>query len=130
VTRCLSPADVAFMKTTTIVTPFGTWSVPRGFGAAYKRIAAIHARLLAADRPGQVIQMVRDLLGLVGFDATPEAIAEWDARKRVEAHVFAAYEHSRASDNPIPIHPKLAWLPAPWAGSGKGVVFGDPTVLR
>jgi hypothetical protein len=94
-----------------------TWDVPRGFGAAYKRVLKDHFALLAAGRPGKLISEVVDLLALVGYEVTREQVADWELRKRVEAVVYAGTEHLRASDNPIPRHPRPSWLPErPWSG--------------
>jgi len=60
-------------------------------------------------------------------------VSEWSLRRRVEALIYAANVHARASDNPVQAHPKPSWLPEPWKGrwSGDGA-FGGPggTVLR
>jgi len=94
-----------------------TWRVPRGFGAAYRRVLKDHFKLIADGEPGKLIGEVIDLLALVGYHATIEQVADWDLRKRVEAVVYAATEHLRASDNPIQRHPRPSWLPAdPWKG--------------
>ena len=93
------------------------WRVPRGFGAAYQRVLKDHFKLIANGEPGKLIGEVIDLLALVGYHATIEQVADWDLRKRVEAVVYAATEHLRASDNPIQRHPRPSWLPAdPWKG--------------
>ncbi len=93
------------------------WRVPRGFGVAYRRVLKSHFALLAAGKPGELITEVVDLLALVGYAATREQVADWDLRRRVEAVVYAATEHIRASDNPGPRHPRPSWLPqAPWQG--------------
>lgn len=93
------------------------WRVPRGFGATYRRVLKDHFQLIADGKPGKLIGEVIDLLGLVGYSATVEQVADWDLRKRVEAVVWAANEHLRASDNPIQRHPPLPWLPKdPWRG--------------
>lgn len=105
---------------TTVRTPFGEWAVPRGFGREYKRVARDHAHALAAGHPGEVIRSIQDILGLVGYAPTVDAIAEWDPRQRVEAVVYAANVHTRASDNVVQRHPPLPWLPAPWIGAGHG----------
>ena len=72
--------------------------------------------MAAKGKPGEVISTVIDLLALVGYAATVEQVANWDLRKRVEAVVYAATEHLRASDNPGPRHPQPSWLPKPWQG--------------
>lgn len=113
---------VSLRATATRPASVETWEVPRGFGATYQRIAqrAVSARVL------------RDIISLVGYTATDETIAGWDARKRVELIAYAANCHARASDNPIQRHPPLPWLPEPWQGDGwsRGYVTGPgPTVI-
>lgn len=104
-------------KTTKIRVRNETWSVPRGFGKAYLRTAKDDLAMAGKGEPGEVISSVIDLLALVGYSATPEQVADWDLRKRVEAVVYAATEHLRASDNPGPRHPRPSWLPErPWQG--------------
>jgi hypothetical protein len=98
-----------------------TWDVPRGFGAAYRRVLKDHFALIAAGKPGKLISEVVDLLGLVGYDVTREQVANWDLRKRVEAVIYAATEHARASDNPVPRYPQPSWLPKPWQGASRDV---------
>ena len=92
------------------------WHVPRGFGAAYRRVLKDHFKLIAAGEPGKLIAEAIDLLALIGYEATIEQVADWDLRKRVEAVIYAVTEHARASDNPIQRHPRLSWLPEPWKG--------------
>lgn len=94
-----------------------TWKVPRGFGAAYRRVLKDHFTLIAAGEPGTLISEVIDLLALIGYDATVDQVADWDLRRRVEAVIYAATEHARASDNPVQRHPRPIWLPdQPWKG--------------
>ncbi len=108
-------------RTTTIRVLNETWKVPRGFGAAYRRVLKDHFELIAAGEPGKLISEVIDLLALVGYDATPEQVADWDLRRRVEAVVYAATEYARASDNPVPRHPRPNWLPErSWQGPPRG----------
>lgn len=107
-------------RTTTIClgrwAPGETWSVPRGFGAAYRRVLKDHFDLVAAE-PGKLVSEVVDLLALVGYHATADQVVGWDLRRRVEAVVYAANEYARASDNPLPRHPLPSWLPKdPWKG--------------
>ena len=105
------------LRTTTIRVNGETWRVPRGFGKAYLRTAKDDLELAAKGKPGEVIRTVRDLLCLVGYEATVDQVADWELRKRVEAVVYAATEHLRASDNPGPRHPLPSWLPErPWQG--------------
>lgn len=115
-------------RTTKIRVLDETWCVPRGFGAAYRRVLRDHFALIAAGEPGKLISEVIDLLALVGYHATVEQVSGWDLRRRVEAVVYAGTEHARASDNPVPRHPRPSWLPErPWRGSDQGVgVFAGP----
>ena len=96
-----------------------TWRVPRGFGAMYRRVLKDHFELLAAGEPGKLLSEVIDLLALVGYHATIAQVADWDLRRRVEAVIYAANVHARASDNPIQRYPRPSWLPQdPWKGPG------------
>ena len=106
------------------------WCVPRGFGRAYARAAEADLALARAAKPGAVIGTVIDLLALVGYQATIEQVADWDLRRRVEAVVYAATEHARASDNPIQRHSRPSWLPeVPWQGPPADTrgIFAGPT---
>lgn len=104
-------------RTTKIRVLDETWRVPRGFGAMYRRVLKDHFALIAAGEPGKLISEVIDLLALVGYHATADQVADWDLRKRVEAVIYAANEHSRASDNPVQRYPRPSWLPdQPWKG--------------
>lgn len=116
-----------------VKTAFGKLIAPRGFGASYRRIAQLQAELIAKGKPGEVIGMIRDVLGLIGYEASISDVADWDAQKRVEAHAYAYNVHARASDNPIQRHPKPPWLPEPWEGPTRsvlGVESAGPTVVR
>lgn len=105
------------MKTTRITVMRGVhWEVPRGFGVQYREAAREQLEELSKGKPGEVIGRIRDLLLLIGYEASISTVAEWDLRKRVEAEVYALNVHLRASDNPIQAHPKLTWLPEPWKG--------------
>lgn len=120
------------MKTTEIVVLGEKWQVPRGFGSAYRREARGDLALAAKARPGEIIERIRSVLGLIGYDVSVEEVAEWPLRKRVEAVIYGGNVHLRASDNPIQRHPKPEWLPEPWRGVevGEGVFAGSgPTVL-
>lgn len=104
-------------RTTKIRVLDETWRVPRGFGAMYRRVLKDHFALIAAGEPGKLIAEVIDLLGLVGYHATIAQVSDWDLRRRVEAVIYAATEHARASDNPVQRHPRPSWLPdVPWQG--------------
>jgi len=114
-------------RTTKIRVLDETWRVPRGFGAVYRRVIKDHFALIAAGEPGKLIAEVIDLLALVGYHTTIEQVADWDLRRRVEAVIYAATEHARASDNPIQRHPRPSWLPEdPWKGPscGEGAFLG------
>jgi hypothetical protein len=105
-----------------------TWRVPRGFGRAYARAVQNDLDLVRAAKPGLAIGIVIDLLALVGYHATIAQVADWDLRRRVEAVIYAATEHARASDNPIRRHPRPSWLPEdPWKGPscGEGIFRGS-----
>lgn len=109
------------MKTTTIVVQGQSWDVPRGFGKEYQRQAALGTTGLV------------DLLGLIGYETTDEDIETWSLRKQVEASVYAANVHLRASDHPVQRHPKPEWLPDAWLGppQGDGLFSGPgPTRLQ
>ena len=116
-------------RTTKIRVLKETWRVPRGFGAAYRRVLKDHFALIAAGKPGELISEVVDLLALVGYEATREQVADWDLRRRVEAVIYAATEHARASDNPVQRHPRPIWLPErAWQGPERGEgAFAGPS---
>lgn len=120
-------------RTTTITVRGERWDVPRGFGAIYRRVARHDLELIAAGKPGQVIGEIRDVLLLVGYEASIAVVSDWPLRQRVEASVYAATVHARAGDNPVQAHPKPKWLPDPWKGPWRGQgAFAGPgeTVLR
>jgi hypothetical protein len=77
------------------------WYIPNGFKSTYRRIA---------HDPAEVDVLV-DLLELVGFAAQPEEIAMWPLRRRVEAEAYAVTEHLIASDNSLRRHPVPDWFP-------------------
>ena len=116
------------MKRTTPIRVKGqTWRVPRGFGAVYLRVVKADLELIGRGKPGAVLHGIIDVLALIGYAATPEQVADWDLRKRVEANVYAATEHARAGDNHVRRHPRPRWLPAhPWQG---GLVTASPGVF-
>ena len=108
-------------KTTTIRVFNDVWRVPRGFGRAYQTIARDHATWLSEGKPGKVITDVLAIIEMVGYTAKRAQVAEWDARRRVEACVWAATEYARASDNPVQRHPWPSWLREdPWKGPERG----------
>ena len=123
------------MKKTTTIRAFGdAWRVPRGFGRVYRDVAHDHMQWLSQGKPGKVTDDVIAVIELVGYTATRDQVAEWNARQRVEACVWAATEYARASDNPVQRHPRPAWLRQdPWKGPerGKGVWQGpSPTLIE
>lgn len=119
------PVIVPVERTTQIDVFDEVWHVPRGFGAVYRRTAMNHLCNGTSDRISEVI----DLLALIGYRATVEQVASWDLRKRVEAVVYAATVHARASDNPVRRHPRLSWLPErAWQGPDQGEgAFAGPS---
>lgn len=98
--------------TTTIRVCGDEWQVPRGFGATYRHHAQLEIDAIAAGD----LSTLSDMLLLIGYSVSVEVLAHWDLRKRVEASVYAANAHARASDNPIQRHPKPEWLPEAWEG--------------
>lgn len=86
------------------------WDVPRGFGSDYRR------RLDPPSEPWELIT----ILERVGYTSTPEAVAAWPLRRRIEAEAYAARVHLRASDNALRAHPKPAWMGEPWQGPTEG----------
>jgi hypothetical protein len=104
-----------------------TWLVPYGFGVVYGRVAAEHIEYDRTGKPERLLETVSDMLGLVGYEAPAEVVKGWNLRKRVEAEVYAANVHARASDNPIRKHPRPAWMPDAWLGPERGSdVWGGP----
>ncbi len=102
--------------------PVMMYAAPKGFVAAYKRVAKDMA----------TPEQLRSILLLVGYDAEESTIAKWPVPKRVQLEVFAVNQHLRASDNPIRRHPQPAWLPAPWQGPEVAdmlTICSSPTVL-
>lgn len=106
------------MKTTTIKVLGERWDVPRGFGRLYRDEARRQLALLGRGRPGEITTTVIDLMSLVGYAPTREAVADWPLRKRVEAVIYAATCYARASDNAVRRHPAPEWLLnyIPWQG--------------
>lgn len=105
------------MKKTTSIT-FPGLSVSAICRAASRLYAAPNPRGTFQRSPLTLIDVVIDVMSLVGYAPTREAVANWPMRKRVEAIVYAANVHARASDNPIQHHPELPWLRniKPWCG--------------
>lgn len=100
------------MRRTTFVRILGgSFEVPGGFGAAYRRVASDFAKP----------PVLRDILELVGWTATPATIARWPIFRRIEAEVYAACVHARAGDNPTPVPPRPSWFPEPWKGEPRDV---------
>ena len=108
------------MKTVCLVVHGETWDVPWGFKDQYRQLLKIQFKALSKGHPGEVIGRLQNIMGLIGFAPTPNAIAEWPLRKRIEAEAYARNVHLRASDNPIIRHPPLPWLPEPWKGPPQG----------
>lgn len=106
------------LRKTTITVAGERWDVPFGFGREYQRIAALGS------------EGIRDVLELIGYTAPEEEIAAWPLRKQVEASVYAANVHARASDNILPAHPRPRWFPPePWGGPHQGEsdsIWGGP----
>lgn len=96
------------------------WLVPRGFGAAYKRCA----KRKVASR--QEAETVRDILELVGYTASVEAIRGWPLLKRVEAEVYCSSVYMRAGDNPVPVPPRPSWMGEPWKGPQPEAAKANP----
>lgn len=96
---------------------------PPGFKAAYLRTA----------RSPASPEALSSLLGLVGYEVSPERIARWTLDWRVEAEVYAVNVHLRASDNRgMRKCPKPRWLPEAWQGLASRDALGvaGGTVLR
>lgn len=119
------------MRRTTAIRVHGqTWHVPRGFGRVYRDLVRSEDEDLAMPRgPGRVIDVVIDMLALVGYAATRAQVADWLRRQRIEAIAYAATEHARAGDNSVQRHPRPSWLPEdPWKGPPRGEgVFAGPS---
>jgi len=96
-----------------------TFAPPRGFAAAYR----------GAARDPATAHQLRDLLGLIGYRVTLRTIASWPMAKRVAGEVYAVRVHLRASDNPVRVPPRPAWMPEPWGGRETFMGPGG-TVLR
>lgn len=92
-----------------------TFEPPPGFKSVYARVARIPVSL----------PILSDMLGLVGYEASPAVLETWSVEQRVQAEVYAANVHLRASDNVLRKHPKPDWLPEPWQGpEGPDALFG------
>lgn len=89
---------------------------PLGFKAVYARITKDPAEP----------SVLSDILGLVGYAASPDSIATWPLCQRVQAEAHAVNEHLRANDNILRRHPRPGWMPDPWQGpeSGAGLFAG------
>jgi hypothetical protein len=116
-------------RTTTIRINGERWNVPRGFGEAYKREAAGQiGRPPARARRGD--RGLIDLMLLIGYAPTREAVRDWPLRKRVEAVVYAANVHPRERQparhpersNPIQRHPRAAVAAEAVAGQSRAPV--------
>lgn len=72
------------------------------------------------------------LASLVGYEVNVDDFAKLSAEQQRELEVWAERTHLRASDNPVRVPPKPAWLPPDaWAGPSAGPenddIFGGPT---
>ena len=110
------------MKTSERVTRIrvdgASWIVPHGFGRHYAECAKDPAP----------VGVLRDILGLIGYDASLAYLRGLSLRERVELQVHAAREHASASDNPVQRLPRPSHLPPPWRGHA--IRTDAPTVLR
>lgn len=106
-------------RTTAIKVHGETWHVPRGFGRQY--LECVKEQHPATLQPGEYLARVRNLLLLIGYEATTEQISEWPLRKRIEAEIYARNVHLRASDNIMQAYPPPDWLPQPWQGDPRDV---------
>ena len=101
------------------------WRVPHGFGRAYADSAEDQFK----DPDPQVIS---DILSLVGYEVSAQAVAAWPFRKQIDALVWAGRTHLRASDNIVRVPARPDWMGEPWKGPKMGEgVFESPggTVL-
>jgi hypothetical protein len=74
----------------------------------------------------------RDLLLIVGIDASRETIAQWSDRQVKAAEAWAGSAHLRASDNYVRVPNRPSFLPEPWGGpelTDCGI-FNGPTETR
>jgi hypothetical protein len=111
--------------TTTTIRAFGEiWHVPRGFGRVYRDVVRDQERHAARGAPGRMLLDVISALEVTGYTSTVHVVAEWSARQRVEALIWAATEYARAGDNPVQRHPRPTWITVqPWKGPevGEGI---------
>lgn len=100
-----------------------SWQVPRGFGKDYK---------WRARNGGPKPQVLRDILELVGYTATLEALGKWTLFRRVQVEAYAARIHLNAGDAGLQHHVRPSWMPEPWKGpmQGEGIFGSNPTVLE
>ena len=109
------------------------WWVPYGFGRRYKQVATEHIEYLRTGQPETLLDTLQGMLGLIGYEVSVETLKRWGLRKRVDAEVYSANVHARASDNLIRRCRRPSWMPEPWTGPslGEGIFDGPgPTVLR
>ena len=67
---------------------------------------------------GRSFEGVCILAGLVGYDVPAAGARLLTAEQLLELEVWAERTHLRASDNPVRVPPRPAWLPAePWQGA-------------
>lgn len=76
---------------------------------------------------GRTAEGVGMLGELVGYSATPAVIESWSTEKRAEFEMYCERVHLKASDNPVRVPPRPAWLPEPWKGPTRdtGEFSGD-----
>lgn len=78
------------------------WQVPRGFGAAYRRVWGDMAEP----------DVLSDMLILLDIHVAAERIEAMTERARIDAEVWAAQTILWVNDNPVPRPPMPAWMPA------------------
>lgn len=76
---------------------------------------------------GWTVEGACDLLLLVGYEIDPAAVADMPVPDLLAAEKWAAKTHLRASDNPVRVPPRPAWLPEPWRGPDDGLWGPGPT---
>lgn len=127
-------------RTIKIRTSEGVWSVPFGFGEAYREAVADHKR--SWNNPAHHVLELLTLCSImrqVGYSASEETIEGWPVRKRVDVLLYCANVLLRASDNldgrARRAMPRPAWMPQPWKGPVAGKVdtisqMNRPTEIR
>jgi hypothetical protein len=77
-------------------------------------------------------ELLINLLSLVGYQATAEAVGRWDDKDRQKVYEWAGLTHLAASDNDVDVPPRPDILPPPWTGpvQNAGTIWEtNPTVL-